>query len=506
MSYTCKEINLNFIGGIQLREILSKSHLRQLELLEYIENYPATSLKKLGKIINISEKTLRQDIQELNQLLAPNLVDTSPIYGATLQLNSETSIESVYSLFLFASTEFLIIEHVFFKKFKTLDYFAETLFISTSTLRRMIETINKTLSSLNFQIDSKSLDLVGNERQICNFMIHYFEEKYRDTSAIFPKFQIKALNQLLSYALKAENMPLNYPDMEKLRIWSLVILYRIKAGHRFTYTTEQHSQIPKNIISNPLIKRLFKVTFSIDLTEDVFFQIFYFFFNKDYCRTNKQLQALMKQNSKIENFVISLNLFLENISTKLAIKLKNKEQLVLNLYNLDTLYYGNSYILYNRFQVFIELSTHDYSNFYQFIKNEINHNLPIKNKNWSQDAINNFFYMLITHWSDLAHGIEKKIKIFSVGLFFNTDIEHMKMLEYQLSYFFKNRLTFTIINALTVNELKKSLRNYDILLTNLFNIKTKDTKVIVLALSLHTSDLKKIDNAYLELLNQSQNF
>ncbi|CAD5897509.1 conserved hypothetical protein [Carnobacterium maltaromaticum] len=489
-----------------MRGLLSKPHLRQLEIFEYVNTHPSQSLTKLSKIMNISEKTLRQDIQEINHLLEPNKIVGTPLSGLTLELDAETSIESVYSLFLFASTEFLIIEHIFFKKFETLDSLAESLFISTSTLRRMIATINQVLSKNNFQIDSQALDLIGTETQICNFMVHYFEEKYRDSSAVFPKFQLKALNQLISYGLKKENISMNYPDMEKLRIWTSVVLYRIKAGHRFTYTAEQHARIPKHIVTNPLMKRLFKATFSIDLTEDVFFQLFFLFFNKNYCQTIEQLNSLAKHNPTINNFVSSLILFLENISTKLAIELKNKEQLVLNLYNLDTLYYGNSYILYNRYQVFIELVTHDYSNFYQFIKKEINQNLPIKNKNWSQDAINNFFYMLITHWDDLAHGIEKKIKVFSVGIFFNTDKEHMKMLKDQLSYFFENRLTFSIMTDLNISDLEKSARKYDILLTNLFNVQIKGTKIVVLPLALQASDIKKIDDIYLGLLQQSQTF
>lgn len=167
---------------------------------------------------------MRQDVQELSILIAPNEIKS-------------TSIESIYSLFLFPNTEFLIIEHIFFKKFNALDYLSESLFISLSTLQRTIVTINQTLASLNFQIDSQTFDLVGNESSVCNFMIHYFEEKYRDSFSVFSKLQLKALNKLVIHALNAENITINYPDLEKIRVWSMVILYGIKAGHRFTYSS-----------------------------------------------------------------------------------------------------------------------------------------------------------------------------------------------------------------------------------------------------------------------------
>ena len=50
--------------------------------------------------------------------------------------------------------------------------------------------------------------------------------------------------------------------------------------------------------------------------------------------------------------------------------------------------------------------------------------------------------MLITHWPDLANEIEKNLEIFSVGLFFSSDIEHTQMIHDQLSYLFHNRLHF----------------------------------------------------------------
>lgn len=489
-----------------MKNILSKSQFRQLQVIELLYSNQATSIIKLSKKINTSEKTLRQDIQELNILLAPSRIDISSISGLSLQLDTKMSIESIYSLFLFKSTEFLIIEHVFFHNYQCLDSLAEELFISTSTLRRMIATINQNLETINCQIDSQVLDLVGNENQICNFMIHYFEEKYRNSSAIFPKIQLKTLNKIFLTVFNSLEVTPNYPDLEKLRLWSMVILTRIKTGHRFTFTKEQHDRLPKEVLNNSLLKQLFRATFSIQLTPDVFFQVFYFFFNNKYCQTLEQLDALAKKDRSIAELIESLYQFLESISNKLEIELENKDELVLDLYNMDALYYGNSYILYNRYQAYIESITHDYSNFYHFIKKEVNQNPFIKKKKWSQDAINNFFYMLITHWPDLAHGIEKSIPVFSGALFFDTDTEHVKMLQDRLSYFFQDRLNFTILESLTLSELKKSATQYDMLLTNLFDIELKKTRVVVLPLALQTSDLKKIDEVYLDLLQESDTF
>lgn len=134
------------------------------------------------------------------------------------------------------------------------------------------------------------------------------------------------------------------------------------------------------MLNNVLVQRLFKATFSIPLTTETVYQLFYFFFNNNYCYDTDSLTRLSKKDSETAEFVAALYLFLENISKKLAINLTNQDELVLNLYNLDSLYYGKTYILYDKYQSFLESVTHDYSDFYQFIQNEINLDPYIKKK------------------------------------------------------------------------------------------------------------------------------
>lgn len=481
-----------------MKKLLSNPQYRQLQIIETLYDHSTLSLARLTKLIDSSEKTLRQDIQVLNDMIAPSEIEVSPVFGLKLKFDYKMSIESIYSLFLSHSAEFMLIEYVFFKKFHSLDSLAEELFISTSSLRRMITQINKKLKDVHFKIDSQTLDLVGTESQICNFMSHYLEEKYRNSFQIFPSLQLKVLDKFFLTAIKSPN----YPDIEKLRIWTMVILTRIKNGHRLTYTEKQHDRLPKKIVNNLILKQLFKATFSIPLTLDVLFQLSGYLFNDKYCHTLEDLHHIEEKDLYVADFVQSLDLFLENISKKLNIQLKNKPELILNLYNLDALYYGNSYILYNKLQAFVESVTHDYSNFYQLIKKEINQNDFLKKKNWSQDAINGFFYMLITHWPDLTHSIEQSIPVFSAALFFNTDIEHIKMLQDRLSYTFDHRITFTIIDALTISDLQKQAVHYDLLVTNLFGINIKKTKLVVLPLAMKYFDLNKIEQIYLELLEE----
>lgn len=487
-----------------MRSVLSNLHKRHLSILERIYNDESLSINKLSKILIVSEKTVRQDIQELNNLIKPSKISISSISGLSLKTSSEMSIESIYSLFLFNSIEFEIIEIIFFKKFHSLDLIAESLFISTSTLRRMISNINRSLHDINFKINIKTLDLIGDETQICNFMVHYFDEKYRDSFMTFPKMQLNVLDKLFLSFFKQEKIQVNYPDLEKLRNWSMVILTRIKNGHRFSYTKEEHDKLPKKLMSNLLIKKLFKAVFSMELTPDVFYQTFYYFFNTNYCKNFEQLIELSARDTETASFIDALNLMLESVASKLSIDLTDKEKLILDLFNADALYYGKPYILYDKNQENIESITHNYSNFYQFLKSEIAQNPFIKQKKWERDAINSFFYMLITHWPNLAHSIENKIPVFSVAMFFNTDIEHVRMLQDRLSYFFQHRLKFTIINSLTISDLKNSINQYDILLTNIFNIDMNNVRIIVLPLALKPCHLKIIDNAYIELVMHSE--
>lgn len=85
-------------------------------------------------MLKTSDKTLRGLIHELNTLLNPSEIIISSNSGLTFHLGSQMSIDSIYSLFLVRNTEFLIIEHVFFIFFNTLEHLVEHLFISRCTI------------------------------------------------------------------------------------------------------------------------------------------------------------------------------------------------------------------------------------------------------------------------------------------------------------------------------------------------------------------------------------
>lgn len=487
-----------------MRDILSKVELRQLELIEYLYENNTSTLNDLSLISGSSRKTIRHDIQELNGKISPSQIIISKDSGTFLQLDTHTSIEYIYSQFLFSSTEFLIIEYIFFQKYKTLDDLADALFISLSTLRRLINRINQSLRPCNFKIDSQKIDLIGDEKLIYNFIVRYFEEKYRNTTSIFSEIQLNTIDQLIIYAAKEDDLDTNYPYMEKLRLWIMVILIRITNGHSYIPSQEQLDLVKTNFITNQSINQSFKATFKIDLTNIVFFQLFYCFFDKNYCRNLEELTLLAKKNDEVNIFIHSLTSFLEDIAETLSIEIENKEELVLNLFNLTPLNSGKPFILNDKYRTFITSITHDYSHFYDFITDTVSRNLLNVGIDWDEDAINTFSYMLITNWNGLVQQIENNIKVFSVGLFFETDMGHVNMLREQLTYYFKNRLTFTIIDKLTLSEFKNETKNYDIILTNLFSLDISNSIVIVLSRTLTPSDLKNIDNTYLKLLHQSK--
>lgn len=93
----------------------------------------------------------------------------------------------IYSYILSDSLEFKLLETVFFLESFSTESLAEKLFISASTLRRLIKTMNKKLVKYNFYISSSPYKLIGSETAIRNFIIHLFFEKYSRQITLFLK-------------------------------------------------------------------------------------------------------------------------------------------------------------------------------------------------------------------------------------------------------------------------------------------------------------------------------
>ncbi|WP_314060916.1 helix-turn-helix domain-containing protein [uncultured Vagococcus sp.] len=182
-----------------MKRLLSKENWRALLLIEQLYEKEWVVSDRLMGVIKCSERTLRSDVQRINQLIEPATIETSLKTGLRLRIPTSHSMKHIYAILLRESPNFLILETLFFSDFDSLVDLAREVYQSLASLNRSISQINQITSEMDFRITTKPpIRIAGNEREILAFFRSYFFERYEGE---FPfnqeKFQevLAVLNQ-----------------------------------------------------------------------------------------------------------------------------------------------------------------------------------------------------------------------------------------------------------------------------------------------------------------------
>lgn len=478
-----------------MKKVLSIKDRRYLLILEILFNKEHLTLSHIAKIIKTSKRNLQNDIASINGFIEPMTITTSLKVGCSLVCPENYSIDYIYRCILKNSLEFSLLELVFFEKYTRLDDYADALFVSLSTIKRSIITINAAVAPLDFKISTGPIELLGNEKNICRFMMFYFREAYQPNQLPFSKIQIDSLNKMIRHGLSKEKNYLNYPDIYMLRLVSLISVIRIQNGHFIPDKTSIPDSVDLDTFLDFFPRSVFKSIFKIDITTEVLYRLLYPVFNDRFIQSYDRLIELSEENASIKQNILNIDSFLESISTELCISITNKEKLILELFNAIHLIMGENCVLYNQKKCFLDNFIHnvpylsDY--FYKLFQKA-----STLNRLFEPYELEELAYILITHWEDFAKKIASLKPNYSVGLFMNCDVEHSEFIASTLSLHFSNEMTFTPMTAMTVKEAMKEANNFEFVITNISGLTKTAIKFVCIGLYPTPDDFQKIANAY----------
>lgn len=482
-----------------MKKMLSKPEMRILILLEMIYFEKKISLNRAVKALRIVTRTLELDIQNINSIIAPISILKTEMNDLILNIPPNYSIEYVYTAMLKNSRHFTVIEKIFFRENYTIDTLADELFISTSTLRRTIKHINTTLEKEKILITMNPLKIIGEEYKICNLLIYLIAEKYPERDKPFSKIQMKTLDQLFFYIAKKNKVKLNYPDIEKIRTWTMVSLIRIRHGH-FIFPNKDY-EIPIDIapLNDLMLKNLFKQVFRLDLNNRIIYQLFVVFLNGRYAFSPEHLKQLTETHPEKEILKTEIVTLIKNIALKTGLHDSNTDNLIVDIYNVSNLQFGKPYILYDKYKHFVNNLQNRYNR--KLIVTVTNETLLfLKKINVNKLAVNSYMYILFTHWSNLNSLIIRYQPVLNVGIFYNTDMEHMEMIKNEIFLRFSTRFSVEILTNTTIKDFEKSARHKDLIITNISGIEQKTTKVICFSMYPKNTDWENIYRFYDDFL------
>lgn len=443
-----------------MRALLSDSFQRKLTLIDYLYDNPYQKLTTIQEHFQYNHTTLLNDLADLNSIISPCEIIKTANLEYFLHFPNNTNIEYVYACFLQVSPEFRLLQQLIFNTYPSTEALAEALYVSNSTVKRMITRINQILlEKFSFKIQTSPLTFSGDETKIINFFIAFLKESHLTSTQLLSKEQNIFFNQLFEESLPILKFAGNI-DIDKFSFYVYSIVLRFKQVGSLAFFSENR-QLYSNLTD---YSHLFDRYFSIKTDTSFFHSLESIFFNGHYLKSYKELVFLSKENQQILTRKTQIEQLLDYLATTLAISNPNYHAIVLYLYNLSVSDYGEAFILFPKYKFFLENLTHHYPYFYDkcvpFLKKILNDK--------SIDRFYEFIYHLIIRWDELQASLNKLPPKMKTGIYFFTDIEHNLFMKKFFTERFRDILA--IDNLFTLDssvDLKEVAASYDLLLTNI---------------------------------------
>lgn len=211
-------------------DLMEKGDQVKYHLLQKLKDYGGNlSVKELLKLLNIAQATLLKYIDEVNhdadedRLFIEVSVDSDDI--VKMELDADLDWSEVVHFFLSRSIKYQVINYLFFNGEYQVNYLADTLAISQSTLHRNVSALNSSLKEFNIQI--KNGELQGPEHQIRYFLY----ELYRNIAgpSLFSDFTLPIEVEESAIRLRQivhRSMPNSH--YQDLRVWVYIVYQRKK--------------------------------------------------------------------------------------------------------------------------------------------------------------------------------------------------------------------------------------------------------------------------------------
>lgn len=313
---------------------------RQKRLVKYlaVAKQPLTA-KELAGTLEVSTKTVRNDIQQINLSLDSNKIVSKNGIGFYFkkQLDNDTQLQmendspnALYDLLL------QLLDH------KSCNFYdlADLFFISESTLNRYIKDLNYMLlkdnsSSLPIQRKNNQIFIQGKEedkRKIFNrFLNQEVEENKLDLEAYsdyFEKSNLKQLSKLIVSFHRKEEIEMNDFSTITFILHIAVLIERVRKGSYLNIQLSTMIDKKSSYLTTKLVEILEK-TFSIELPKEEFAYIYRMYAGS----------VLANENLSNEYLKKAVEQMFENIYTTFYIDFTKDEMIISDLQNhLSALY------------------------------------------------------------------------------------------------------------------------------------------------------------------------
>ncbi len=479
--------------------LLTNSEKRRLQFVEILskrENW--MTLSNLGNELNCSDRVLKDDMTYFRKNFSDFEIESS-YRGVRLIFKQDKGLQFLYRKILSESTVYHLLEIIFLHENKSITELADMLFVSPSTIYRMIDQMNDGVLKFGFKIETSPCRVVGQEENIRYFYYQYFFEKYSHLHWPFETINEEAVDQLLNFFIDFTQIPADFAFYHVLKTVTMVNLIRYKNGHEVNIEdlAINFDKISSHLESYAENFKHFEEALQLNVDSDLIQQLFTPYVQEGFSLNVERMFGKAETNQKLANEITLLEDILTKVATASEIPLANKDFLMLALINSAHLEYRepqSGYILYNRNKYFAEAIQAEFPKFYQLLYEGMKNYRQFLRKPMTEDGINFFIYTLFTFWPNLVSELRKKFADMQGVIISNRHIAHAQMLKDFIEHELSNQLTIDIYTAMDLNlEILEAL-DYDFIVSN-FPLPDLESKDSVYIENVPTyNDLRKIQH------------
>ncbi|MGX7173292.1 helix-turn-helix domain-containing protein [Enterococcus ratti] len=208
--------------------LLEKQLERQFTLL-YLLNTESSNVNELAKKLNITDKTLVADIEHFNDSCFPVHIGINHYKEVILSMPKNINLDDIFIKLLNNSINVKILKYIIISE-PTLTEISNSLFLSKTSIRRIVTKINTYFfnKNIDIQIDLQTrLMIVGNETEIRRLFASMFKEMYQVKGFAY----FDTIYQLLRRCLKTHNKTASTPKIIYSVYYIFISIIRIGNNH-----------------------------------------------------------------------------------------------------------------------------------------------------------------------------------------------------------------------------------------------------------------------------------
>lgn len=456
---------------MKLKNLLRSSERRRLEIAEILyAKDDWVTLEELANQVKSSKRILKYDFVNFEETFDDFSIETSH-KGVRLVFQQNKGLKSLYNNVLEHSTPFKLLEMIFFKEDYTAFELADVLYVSPSTLYRLIDHINEVTIEYGFQVETNPCRLVGSEEKIRHFFIQYFFEKYTNLDWPYGVTQHVTLDNFLNFFIELTQIKIDFAYYNIFKLITSVGLVRYKNEH-FVDTTGLDINFPEIISDLKVYSNSFKFfedNLQVKIDHTFINQVLTPFVVSGYSLNQERLQEKMEKDDRILNSVHFLKKLLDRLAKDNDITLTNPMEIIFGMQNsasFESYDPRSGYVLYNQNKLFADVIKNDFPAFYKQIYEGLSEYRKLMGLPVTKTGLNYMFYILFTYWEKLVVELRQKFKKVKILIISNRHTSHSYLLRDFIEYEFKDHLLIDIYDdqLLTTHILEKL--DYDFIVAN----------------------------------------